>query len=138
MEAKNIILIIIAILIIALVGVGLFVLDNGHNASGIQNITSNLNLTPNNDNATNATAANITNKTNEVAKNATNATNATKIVGDHSLRNTNVSNNTTAKVYNPQSDSYVPVVGEKYDEEVHRWYTYDADGVRYYNTRINH
>ena len=26
---------------------------------------------------------------------------------------------------------------EKYDEEVNRWYTYDEDGVRYYNTRIN-
>ena len=26
---------------------------------------------------------------------------------------------------------------EKFDEEVNRWYTYDDQGVRYYNTRIN-
>ena len=29
------------------------------------------------------------------------------------------------------------VIGEKFDQEVNRWYTYDQDGVRYYNTRIN-
>ena len=51
---------------------------------------------------------------------------------------TNQTNKTVAKVYNPQTDSYVEVIGEKYDKDVHRWYTYDKDGVRYYNTRINH
>jgi hypothetical protein len=30
----------------------------------------------------------------------------------------------------------VTVIGEGYDDEVDRWYTYDTDGVRYYNTRI--
>ena len=44
--------------------------------------------------------------------------------------------NETYRVYNPQSDSYVTVIGEGYDAEVDRWYTYDTDGVRYYNTRI--
>ena len=32
---------------------------------------------------------------------------------------------------------FMTVIGEKYDDEVNRWYTYDEDGVRYYNTRIN-
>ena len=138
MELKNIILIIIAILVIALVGVGLYVLDNGNTVTDLQNITSNLNLTPGQDNATNVTVENVTNKTNEIVQNVTNATNQSKVVGDNSPRpNATVSNNTTAKVYNPQTDSYVPVIGEKYDDEVNRWYTYDTDGVRYYNTRIN-
>ena len=58
------------------------------------------------------------------------------VVGDNSPRNDNNTNNTTARVYNPQTDSYVTVIGEGYDVEVDRWYTYDTDGVRYYNTRI--
>ena len=58
------------------------------------------------------------------------------VVGDNSPRHDNNTNNTTARVYNPQTDSYVTVVGEGYDVEVDRWYTYDTDGVRYYNTRI--
>ena len=80
-------------------------------------------------NATNATKVITANKT----------VNNTTVVGDNSTRinETNKTNNTTYKVYNPQSDSYVPVIGEKYDDEVNRWYTYDTDGVRYYNTRIN-
>ena len=36
------------------------------------------------------------------------------------------------------SDFMLTVIGEKYDSGVNRWYTYDKDGVRYYNTRINH
>ena len=66
--------------------------------------------------------------------------NNTTVVGDNStlnMTNNLTNNNTPYKVYNPQSDSYVPVIGEKFDEEVNRWYTYDEDGVRYYNTRIN-
>lgn len=111
MELKNIIVIVIAVLIILLVGVGLYVLDNG-TGTDFNNITSGLN--------------NVTNNT----------TVANKTVGDNSPRVNNTTN-TTYKVYNPQTDSYVPVIGEKYDDEVNRWYTYDSDGVRYYNTRIH-
>lgn len=126
MELKNVILIVIAVLIILLVGIGLYVLDNG-TGTDINNITSSLtNITDNN--ATNTTVVNNTN--------TTNATNMT--VGDNSPRVNDTNNtNETYKVYNPQTDSYVPVIGEKYDDEVNRWYTYDSDGVRYYNTRIH-
>ena len=125
MELKNIILVIIAILVIALVGVGIYVLDNQGN--DLKNIT-NLNVSLDDANKTNVT--NVTNTT-------TNATNAT-VVGDNTPRaNETAVNNTTHKVYNPQTDTYVPVIGEKFDDEVNRWYTYDEDGVRYYNTRIN-
>ena len=72
-----------------------------------------------------------------VTCNMTNVTDSVVVVGDNSTRTDLTINNTTYKVYNPQSDSYVPVLGEKYDDEVNRWYTYDEDGVRYYNTRIN-
>lgn len=58
------------------------------------------------------------------------------VVGDNSTRNDTNTSNETYRVYNPQSDSYVTVIGEGYDAEVDRWYTYDTDGVRYYNTRI--
>ena len=134
MELKNIILVIIAILIIALVGVGLYVLDN---PTGNLNIPTDLNLSLDEANKTvNITA--VTNDTNAtVPDNTTNSTNAT-VVGDNTPRsNDTAANNTTYKVYNPQTDSYVPVIGEKFDDEVNRWYTYDSDGVRYYNTRIN-
>ena len=63
-------------------------------------------------------------------------TNDTQIVGDNSPRNDTNTSNQTHRVYNPQTDSYVTVIGEGYDAEVDRWYTYDTDGVRYYNTRI--
>ena len=123
MELKNIILIVIAVLVILLVGVGLYVLDNG-TGTDISNITAGLtNITDKN--TTNATPVNKTNTTN-------------KTVGDNSPRvNETNKTNATYKVYNPQTDSYVPVIGEKYDDEVNRWYTYDSDGVRYYNTRIH-
>ena len=123
MELKNMILIVIAVLVILLVGVGLYVLDNGTNTD-LNNITAGLN---------NITDNNATNTT--VVKNDTNKTN--KTVGDNSPRK-NITNktNTTYKVYNPQTDSYVEVIGEKYDDDVNRWYTYDTDCVRYYNTRI--
>lgn len=58
------------------------------------------------------------------------------VVGDNSKRNDTNTSNQTYRVYNPQSDSYVTVIGEGYDAENDRWYTYDTDGVRYYNTRI--
>ena len=58
------------------------------------------------------------------------------IMIDNGTQKANNTNNTTYRVYNPQTDSYVTVIGEAYDSEVDRWYTYDTDGVRYYNTRI--
>ena len=69
-----------------------------------------------------------------------NNTNNTTIVGDNSVLNISALNKTngTYKIYDPQSDSYVTVIGEKFGNGVNRWYTYDKDGVRYYNTRINH
>lgn len=129
METKNIILIGIAILVIALVAVGAYVWTSGDNTLPVLNATLPVDT---ND------SANVTNATADVG-NATD-NNTTKVVGDNSPRNdsSNVTNNnTTYKVYNPQTDSYVPVIGEKYDEGVNRWYTYDSEGVRYYNTRIN-
>lgn len=120
MELKNIILIVIAVLVIILVGVGIYSMGSGH---GDNNMTS-LNDT------------NSTNNTTALNKTADNSTN--KTVGDNSPRKNDTKINATYKIYNPQSDSYVTVIGEKYDSGVNRWYTYDKDGVRYYNTRINH
>ena len=117
MKTQNIILIAIAILVVALVAVGIYSITSGEN---ILNATVENNTTDFIDIDT----MNITD-------------NATMVIGDNSTRENDTGNNTTYKVYNPQSDSYVPVIGEKFDEEVNRWYTYDADGVRYYNTRIN-
>ena len=94
-DKRNIILIAIAILVVALVAVGAYIIATGSN--------------------------NVTNDT---------------VVGDNSTRNDTNTSNATYRVYNPQSDSYVTVIGEGYDDEVDRWYTYDTDGVRYYNTRI--
>lgn len=120
MEKKNIILIAIAILVIALIAVAAFIYM-GENAQKevIANITGN---------ATNDTVIDV----DDAEKNLT-------VVGDNSTRANDTGNatNQTYKVYNPQSDSYVEVIGEKFDEDVNRWYTYDTDGVRYYNTRIN-
>lgn len=115
METKNLILVVIAILVLVLVAVAAYIyVSDSAQANNIAN------------NTTNKTVINI------------DKANNTTVVGDNSVRNdTNNANNTTYKVYNPQSDSYVPVIGEKYDDEVQRWYTYDSDGVRYYNTRIN-
>jgi hypothetical protein len=131
MEKKTIILIVIAILVVALAALGLYIAnESGNNPLSI-NTNNILNISK--DNNTDTTV----NVTDDV-DNLTNETNET-IVGDNSpLNNTTVNDtNATYKVYNPQTDSYVPVIGEKYDEEVNRWYTYDTDGVRYYNTRIN-
>ena len=114
MTNKNIIIIVIAILVVILacVGSAMYLNSNANNQNNTQ--TNDTNATNNN--------TSVDNKT-----------------GNNSpvLNNTNQSgNNTTYKVYNPQSDSYVTVIGEKFDDEVKRWYTYDKDGVRYYNTRI--
>lgn len=122
METKNIILIAIAILVVALVAVGAYIILTDSNAGvGIANTTD-----------TNNTANNTTDVI-MIDENG-NATNNT--VGDNSPRNDTNTSNATYRVYNPQSDSYVTVIGEGYDDEVDRWYTYDTDGVRYYNTRI--
>ena len=119
MEKKKILLIAIAILIIAVIGIAAY--------SGM-NMQKNVS-----DNA----QSNSTN-TGELKNNTTGNNNTT--VGDNSVLNKSDLNKTnkTYKIYDPQSDGYVTVVGEKFDNGVNRWYTYDKDGVRYYNTRISH
>jgi uncharacterized protein (UPF0333 family) len=120
-DKRNIILIAIAILVVALVAVGAYIIATGSNDTGIDlsndtaNDTTDVIMIDENGNVTNDT-----------------------VVGDNSTRNDTNTSNATYRVYNPQSDSYVTVIGEGYDDEVDRWYTYDTDGVRYYNTRINH
>ena len=121
MERRSIILIVIVILVIVLGCLSAYVLTT--NNPKLPQI--NLNTTNDNNNTTDVIEVNDT-----VDANVT-------VVGDNSTNNLTGNNTTDHKVYNPQSDSYVSVIGEKYDDEVDRWYTYDADGVRYYNTRIN-
>ena len=120
MNKKNVILVVIVILVIALAAVAAYIYTNNNNPIAEKTQVSN-------NQPVNTT----------VDVNDTNST----VIGDNSTRandTTNITNNNTPyKVYNPQSDSYVPVIGEKYDTEVDRWYTYDDQGVRYYNTRIN-
>ena len=129
MKTTNIILIAIAILVIALVAVGVYTFTNNGGDINVLNATLDNNTTDFIDIGT-------------INANDTNDTNNTTIVGDNSILENvtgQLGNNTTVyKVYVPQTDSYVPVIGEKFDDEVNRWYTYDAEGVRYYNTRINH
>ena len=123
METKKIILIAIAILIVALVGVGIYSFTTNTPVKIID-----------------STDNNTTTKFIDIGTINADDVNNTTVVGDNStlnMTNNLTNNNTPYKVYNPQSDSYVPVIGEKFDEEVNRWYTYDEDGVRYYNTRIN-
>ena len=119
MESKNIILIAIIVLVLALFAVLAFSMTND-NTSVDLNATNTTNTT---------TATNITKNvtTNNTTKNETNQT---------TINLVKITPNKTYKVYDPQSDSYVQVIGEKFDEEVGRWYTYDKDNVRYYNTRI--
>lgn len=117
-EKKNIILIAIVILVIALAAVAAYIYTS--DSSGVNDV---LNTTQN------KTVIDIDKQNN------------TTVVGDNSTRVNDTANetnktNATYKVYNPQTDSYVSVIGEKFDKEVNRWYTYDTDGVRYYNTRI--
>ena len=124
MDNKKIILIAIAILVIALIAVGAFIATN-NNHDPVKNVTV-ANTTPEN----NTTDAIMIDEEGNVSNDT--------VVGDNSPRNDTNTSNETYRVYNPQSDSYVTVIGEGYDAEVDRWYTYDTDGVRYYNTRINH
>ncbi|WP_295603667.1 hypothetical protein [uncultured Methanobrevibacter sp.] len=126
MDNKNILLIGIIILVIALIAVGAYI-----------SMTENQHGNPLS-NATNQTNGTVNNTTDAIMIDENgNVTNDT-VVGDNSPRNDTNTSNSTYRVYNPQSDSYVTVIGEGYDDEVDRWYTYDTDGVRYYNTRINH
>ena len=126
MDNKNILLIGIVILVIALIAVGAYIfMTEGQHGNPLGNAT----------NQTNGTV-NSTTDAIMIDENG-NVTNDT-VVGDNSPRNDTNTSNSTYRVYNPQSDSYVTVIGEGYDDEVDRWYTYDTDGVRYYNTRINH
>jgi hypothetical protein len=121
MDRNKIVLIAIAILVIALLALGAYIItSNGGNGSVNDNVTVNKS-------SNNSSIVMIDEK-----GNVTNDT----VVGDNSTRNTTNTTNQTYRVYNPQTDSYVTVVGEAYDDEVDRWYTYDTDGVRYYNTRI--
>ena len=122
MERKNILLIVIVVLVVAVLAVAAFSLSNP--LKEVRNATDNI-------------TSNFTTSIGDMKKNVNN-TNDT-VVGDNSKLDNNTINasNKTYKVYNPQSDSYVDVIGEKFDEGVNRWYTYDKDGVRYYNTRIN-
>ena len=121
MDRNKIVLIAIAILVIALLALGAYIITtNNGNGSVNDNVTVN----KSNNNSTIVMIDEKGNVTNDT------------VVGDNSTRNTNNTTNQTYRVYNPQTDSYVTVIGEAYDDEVDRWYTYDTDGVRYYNTRI--
>ncbi len=119
MEKNNIILIVIVVLVIALAAVAAYIYSTDNTAIDITNQTQNKTVIDV-DKANNTTITSV-------------GDNSTRNDANNNLTN----NNTTYKVYNPQSDSYVPVIGEKFDDEVNRWYTYDDQGVRYYNTRIN-
>ncbi len=123
MEKNKIILIAIAILVIVLAIVGAYIYTTGDGSQ-----------------AANATVDNATsgsnNTTNVVMIDKDGKDENNTVVGDNSKRNDTNASNQTYRVYNPQSDSYVTVIGEGYDAENDRWYTYDTDGVRYYNTRI--
>ncbi len=121
MEKNRIIMIAIAILVIALIAVGAYIIGNSNEQAN--NVTAVANNTTSSNNTPNVIMIDKDGK----------ASNST--VAGNSSNNTNTSNQ-THRVYNPQSDSYVTVIGEGYDAEVDRWYTYDTDGVRYYNTRI--
>lgn len=125
MEKNNIILIAIAILVIALLAVGVYIITTNGDTS-VNNVTV--------ENTTSNTSTNDTPDVIMIDKEG-NVSNST-VVGDNSPRNDTNASNATYRVYNPQTDSYVTVIGEGYDVEVDRWYTYDTDGVRYYNTRI--
>ena len=117
METKNIILIAIVVLIIALACLGAYIFTHNN-----QNLSTTSNTTQN-----------ITNTT------LINNTNSTPIMVNDTVKinqSSDNKNNTTYRIYDPQTDGYVTVIGESYDSEVDRWYTYDSDGVRYYNTRI--
>ena len=101
-------------MVIALIAVGAYIITSDSN----NQVTDVTNATNKTDNTTDVVMLDKDGKVNNTTGNSSNKT------------------NTTYRVYNPQTDSYVTVIGEGYDAEVDRWYTYDTDGVRYYNTRI--
>lgn len=117
MDKNKIIIIAIVILVIALIALGAYISSNNSNEP-VKNIT----------------IENKTNNTTVIDKDG-NVTNNTSVDDNSTINDTNTTNK-TYRVYDPQNDSYVTVIGEDYDDEVGRWYTYDTDGVRYYNTRI--
>ena len=122
MDKNKIILAAIIVLVIALIALGTYIIfSNGDEGSINDNVTIQ-----NKTNDNNTTVIMI-----DEHGNVTNDTDS----GNNSANNTNDTNK-TYRIYDPQSDSYVTVIGEAYDAEVDRWYTYDTDGVRYYNTRI--
>ena len=122
MDKNKIILAAIIVLVIALIVLGAYIIfSNGDQASVNDNVTIQ------NKSDNNTTVIMI-----DEQGNVTNDT----AIGNNSVKNNNNTTNQTYRVYNPQSDSYVTVIGEAYDDEFDRWYTYDTDGVRYYNTRI--
>ena len=124
MEKNKIILIAIAIIVIALLAVGAYlVTTNSHEPVKVAD-------------SNNTTISEKNNTTNPIMIDKEGKTTNGTVVGDNSPRNDSNTSNQTYRVYNPQKDSYVTVIGEGYDAEVDRWYTYDSDGVRYYNTRI--
>ena len=123
MDKKNIILVAILVLVIVLLAFGIYLFTtNSHEPV-------NVNATVNNTTQNNTPSQAIMIDKEGKPINDT-------VVGDDSPRNDTDTSNETYRVYNPQSDSYVTVIGEGYDAEVDRWYTFDTDGVRYYNTRI--
>lgn len=122
MDSNKILLGIIAILVIALIVLGAYIITTDSN--------NPVNVDIPLENKTN-------NTTDVIMIDEDGKTINTTVVGDDSPRNDTNSSNQTYRVYNPQDDAYVTVIGEGYDDEVDRWYTYDTDGVRYYNTRIN-
>lgn len=121
MDKNKILLAVIAILVIALIALGAYIMTTGSNHPVELNTTTE-------NNTNNTTDVIMIDEEGKATNNTT--------VGDNSPRNDTNASNQTYRVYNPQSDSYVTVIGEGYDAEVDRWYTYDTDGVRYYNTRI--
>lgn len=124
MDNKNIILIAIAVLVVAVIAIAAFSVTNNP-LKEMQNATDNL-------------TSNFTSNIGDLKKSENDTAANNTVVGDNSPLNKSLNNtNKTYKVYNPQTDSYVEVIGEKFDDGVNRWYTYDKDGVRYYNTRIN-
>ena len=94
MEQKNILLIVIAVLVIALIAVGAYIITSDSN----NQVTDVTNATNKTDNTTDVVMLDKDGKVNNTTGNSSNKT--------------------------------------RYDAEVDRWYTYDTDGVRYYNTRI--
>lgn len=116
-DDKKIFVIVFVVILVALAGIGVYLSTQQ----------------PQTDVSHNNTSDNKTNDTNKTVMIDKDGKNNNTVVGFNASK---MGNNTTHRVYNPQTDSYVTVIGEGYDSEVNRWYTYDTDGVRYYNTRF--